>query len=155
MAMKRLSDDIVYFFQNQGCVIVSTFGRNGYVHCSCKGIVKIDKDGHVYLLDLYRGCTYQNLKDNPHISLTAINEHKFTGYCLKGKAKIIPQEELPFQIISAWEDRIASRLTQRLLKNIREEKGHPQHPEVMLPKPQYMIVMQVEETVDLTPQHIR
>ncbi|MFH1458167.1 MAG: pyridoxamine 5'-phosphate oxidase family protein [Candidatus Omnitrophota bacterium] len=155
MAMKRLSDDIVYFFQNQGCVIVSTFGRNGYVHCSCKGIVKIDKGGHVYLLDLYRGWTYQNLKDNPHISLTAINEHKFRGYCLKGKAKIIPQEEVPFQIKSAWEDRIASRLTQRLLKNIREEKGHPKHPEVMLPKPQYMIVMQVEETVDLIPQHIR
>jgi general stress protein 26 len=153
--MKRLSDDILQFFQRQGFVIVSTVDKNGLLHASCKGIVKINKNGLVYLLDLYRARTYQNLKNNPHISIIAVNEHRFKGYCLKGKAKILSLHKLSPKIMEAWEDRITTRITQRLLKNIREEKGHPRHPEVLLPKPEYMIIMEVKEIIDLTPHHIK
>lgn len=153
--MKKLSEEIVRFFQDQGCVIVSTIDGSGFAHSACKGIVKIDHKGQVYLLDLYSGTTHENLQKNPHISITAIDEHKFTGYCLKGKVQLHPAEKLEPDIIKAWEDRITSRLTQRLLKNIREEKGHPRHPEVLLPQPKYLIVMDVEEIADLTPHHLK
>jgi len=153
--MKKLSDEIIHFFQNQGCVVVSTIDKRGFVHNSCKGIVKINSRGSIYLLDLYKAKTYENLKKNPHISITAVDEHKFMGYCLKGKAKILPEAKLHSQVIKAWEDRITDRLTRRLLKNIREEKGHLRHPEVLLPKPEYMIAMEVEEIVDLTPHHLK
>ena len=153
--MKRLNDDIIQFFHNQGCVIVSTIDQDGFPHSACKGIVKINHDGRIYLLDLYLAKTYENLKRNPRISITAIDEHKFIGYCLKGKAEIIPDGKLKSDIIKSWENRITSRLTRRLLKNIREEKGHPRHPEILLPKPEYMIVMEVEEIIDLTPHHLR
>ena len=154
--MKRLSEDVIQFFHNQGCVIVSTIDKNGFPHSACKGIVQINRNGRVYLLDLYHARTYQDLKQNPHISITAIEEHKFKGYCLKGKAEIIPEGKLESHIIKAWEARITSRLTRRLLKNIREEeKGHPRHPEILLPKPEYMIAMEVEEIVDLTPHHLK
>lgn len=153
--MKGLSNDIVQFFRNQGCVIVSTVDRNGFPHSSCKGIIKISRNGRVYLLDLYRTKTYENLKQNSRISITAINEHGFIGYCLKGKAEMLPQRKLGSYIIKAWENRISGRLTQRLLKNIREEKGHPRHPEILLPKPEYMIVLEVEDIVDLTPHHLK
>jgi general stress protein 26 len=153
--MKRLTDEIIQFFYNQSFVIVSTLDKDGSLHSSCKGIVKINKIGTIYLLDLYRARTYDNLRINPQISITAFDEHKFIGYCLKGKAKIIKIEELQPQIIKAWEDRIASRITQRVLKNMREEKGHPRHPEALLPKPQYLMVMEVKEIIDLTPHHIK
>jgi uncharacterized pyridoxamine 5'-phosphate oxidase family protein len=153
--MKGLSDSIIQFFQNQGCVIVSTIDKNGFPHSSCKGIIEIKRNGKVYLLDLYRQQTHENLKDNPRISITAIDEHKFIGYCLKGKAGIIPGKKLALQILKAWEKRITGRLTRRLLKNIHEERGHPRHPEILLPKPEYMIVMEVQEIVDLTPQHLK
>lgn len=153
--MKKLSDEIIHFFQNQGWVVVSTIDKSGLVHNSCKGIVKINHNGSIYLLDLYKARTYENLKRNPQISITAADEHKFMGYCLKGRGKILPEAKLHSRIIKAWEDRIISRLTRRLLKNIREEKGHPRHPEVFLPKPEYMIAMEVEEIIDLTPQHLK
>ena len=153
--MTSLSETIVQFFQNQGCVMVTTIDVKGFPHNSCKGIVKIDRRGRVYLLDLYRSVTFRNLNSNPKISITAINEHKFVGYSLKGMAKIITFEEISPEILKAWEDRITSRLTQRLLKNIREEKGHPRHPEVLLPRPQYMIAMEVLGVVDLTPHHLK
>jgi len=153
--MKRLTDKIIQFFYNQSFVIVSTLDKDGSLHSSCKGIVKINRAGSIYLLDLYRARTYDNLKRNPRISITAVDEHRFRGYCLKGKAKIINIDKLKPQIIKAWEDRITSRITQRVLKNMLEERGHPKHPEALLPKPQYLIVMQVQDIVDLTPYHIK
>ena len=152
---KRLSDEIVHFFHSQGCVIVSTIDKNGFPSNACKGIVEIDHNGHVYLLDLYKAKTAANLKLNPHISITAIDEHKFMGYCLKGKAHLVTEEEIKPHLMKAWEDKIASRLTRRLLKNIRGEKGHVSHPEALLPKPEYMIAIEIEEIVDLTPHRMK
>jgi general stress protein 26 len=153
--MKRISGEIVHFFRNQNFTIVSTIDKNGRPHNSCKGIVKISSSGLVYLLDLYRERTYENLQRNSRISVTAVDEHSFIGYCLKGKARILSDEELSSRIKKAWEDRITSRVTRRIIKNIKGEKGHPRHPEALLPKPEYLIVMEVEDVIDLTPHHIK
>ncbi|MGD9015314.1 MAG: pyridoxamine 5'-phosphate oxidase family protein [Candidatus Omnitrophota bacterium] len=149
--MKRLSENIIQFFQNQGFVVVSTIDREGIPHSSCKGIVNIDSRGLIYLLDLYRAKTYENLKRNPRISITAVDEHKFIGYCLKGRARIIASSKLKPRIIRAWESRLTSRITRRIIKNVQGEKGHARHPEALLPKPAYLVVMEIEEVVDLTP----
>lgn len=154
--MKLLNEAVIQFFQKQGCVVVSSVDSRGFPHSSCKGIVKIENGGRIYLLDAYKGKTWQNLKKNPYASITSFDEDKFIGYCLKGKAHILSKEELGAEIIRAWEDKITSRLTLRLLKNIRgETKGHPAHPEALLPKPEHMIVIDVEEVVDLTPHHLK
>lgn len=151
----RLNEEIIHFFQGQGCVVVATIDKNGFPHTSCKSIVKIEANGRVYLLDAYHGITYRNLAENPVASITVFDEHKFIGYCLKGRARLIHKNELDLGIVKAWEDRITSRLTERLLNNIHEEKGHRGHPEASLPKPQYMIVLEVSEVVDLTPVHLK
>lgn len=153
--MAGLNKEIIHFLEDQGCVIVSTIDRAGFPHSSCKGIVEVTAAGRIYLFDLYQARTYENLKHNARMSITAVDEHKFRGYCLKGRAKIIPRRKLNRKIIKAWEARITGRLTQRLLRNIREEKGHPRHPEALLPEPQYLILLQAEEAVDLTPGHLR
>ena len=153
--MKLLPGEVIRFFQKQAFVIVATLDRNKTLHNSCKGIVKISKDGQIYLLDLYKGRTYDNLKYNATISVTAVDEHKFIGYSLKGKAKIIPTDRLSALVLKDWDDRITARVAQRIIRNIHAERGHPRHPETLLPKPEYMIVMEVKEIVNLTPQHIR
>ncbi|MFH1441477.1 MAG: pyridoxamine 5'-phosphate oxidase family protein [Candidatus Omnitrophota bacterium] len=153
--MRKLDALVVKFFQEQNFVIVSTIDKKGFPHSSCKGIVKIDKNGNLYLLDVYFRETHGNLIKNPKISITAVNEHSFKGYCLKGSAKILDKSKLNPEIIESWENKISGRAAQRLLKNVREEKSHLSHPEVLLPKPEYMIAMEVEEIVDLTPLHLK
>lgn len=153
--MRALTDETIAFFYRQGFVIVSSIDPEGSIHNSCKGIVDINRSGRVYLFDLYLARTLDNLKRNPHISITAVDEHKFMGYSLKGKASLLTQDAASPQLIKAWEERITSRLTQRLLKNIREEKGHPGHPEALLPNPKYLIAMDVEDIIDLTPRHLK
>lgn len=153
--MKTIPEEALHLFQAQGYAVVSTVDSKGSVHNSCKGIVKINKQGRLYLLDLYQGKTYANLRKNNHISVAVVDEHRFKGYCLKGKAEIILSNEFDADTIRAWEAKINSRITQRLLRNIREEKGHPRHPEALLPKPEYMIAVDIEEIVDLTPLHLK
>jgi predicted pyridoxine 5'-phosphate oxidase superfamily flavin-nucleotide-binding protein len=153
--MKKLSAEIVQFFQSQNFTVVTTIDKDGSPHNSCKGIIKISKSGKVYLLDLYMQKTYENLKQNPRMSITAVDEHRFKGYCLKGKARLVSQETLSPRIIAAWEEKITSRITQRLIKNMLEKKGHPRHPEALFPQPAYMIVMEVKDVIDLTPHHLK
>jgi predicted pyridoxine 5'-phosphate oxidase superfamily flavin-nucleotide-binding protein len=153
--MRKLSQELINFFQRQGFVIVATVGSKKWPHCACKGIVKIDPKGKIYILDLYQGQTYKNLRVNPVLSITAVDEHRFKGYCLKGRGRILNKKNCNPEIVRAWEDKITARITQRLLKNIHEEKGHPRHPEALLPKPQYLIVMTIEEIIDLIPHHLR
>lgn len=153
--MAKLSEQVVRFLETQGCVVLATIDAQGFPHTSCKDIVKIDKEGHVYLSDVYHGQTFENLKSNPLASVTAFNEHKFIGYCLKGKAKMLSGGEVAAELIKAWDDRITARSTQRLLKNLHEEKGHPHHPEASLPKPKYVIQLDVQEIVDLAPYNLR
>lgn len=153
--MGSLSAEIIDFFKNQAFVIVVTSDPGGSLHCSCKGIVKIIPEGKIYLLDVYKEHTFENLKNNSNISITAVDEHKFRGYCLKGSAKIVAAEDLDKEVNAAWEERLSGRITQRVIKNLREEKGHPRHPEASFPKPQYLIVMDVHRVVDLTPHHLK
>jgi len=153
--MRRLSDEIVRFINKQHYVIVATVGSDGVPHSSCKGVVKVSRDGEIYLLDLYRGRTSDNLQKNPRLSLTVVDEHRFKGYCLKGKGRMMKLEEVKPHILRTWERMISSRITHRIIKNIRGEKGHPRHPEALLPRPKYLIAMEVSEVIDLTPGHIR
>ncbi|MFH0839880.1 MAG: pyridoxamine 5'-phosphate oxidase family protein [Candidatus Omnitrophota bacterium] len=155
--MKALPSEIVQFFRRQPFVIVSTVDSDNTTHNSCKGIVDINQKGAVYLLDLYRKNTLVNLKRNGNISITAVDEHKFVGYCLKGTAAIVGKKSLTPHILKAWEKRLAGRITHRLLKNIKDEsvKGHRRYPESLFPKPEYMISVKVSEIVTLTPSHIK
>jgi len=153
--MSKLTREIINFFENQGCVVLTTIDHRGFPHTSCKGMVKLGESGQVYLLDAYHGQTFKNLEKNSFASVTAFDEHKFKGFCLKGRARLIHEDELTESIVKSWEERITNRLTQRLLKNIREGKGHKGHPEASLPRPKYMIVLEIEEVVDLTPAHLK
>ena len=151
----KLNDELVHFLQRQGHTVISTIDEDGAIHNSCKGIVEIDKEGSIYLLDLYKQRTYKNLKNNHHITLTAVDEHKFVGYSLKGKATIVDEKKVSSKMIKAWEKKITDRISQRILKNVHGEKGHPKHPEMLLPKPEYLIMMEIDKIVDLTPQILK
>jgi len=151
----KLPQGVIEFFQEQGCVLVSTIDEKGRPHSACKGIVGIEGDGRIYLFDLYRKKTHRNLLHNPNISIAAFDEHNFKGYCLKGKARAVITEKIDSQFIQNWENKISRRLTNRLLRNIREEKVSHRYSEAMMPNPEYLIVMEVEEVVDLAPPHLR
>ena len=153
--MIALSDEIVFFLEKQEHVIVSTLEPSGGIHCSVKGIVGIEKEGKVFLIDLYFGRTFQNLKRNPAITITSVDGHRFVGYALSGKARIVEREKIRDSIIAAWEERVIRRISQRMLRDIKEESRAAHHPESMFPHPQYLIEIDVKKITDLAPAHLK
>ena len=153
--MKKLHSDIISFLKRQRFVIVSTLDKDGTPHNSCKGIVEIDAKGLVYLLDLYKTRTYDNIKRHSKLSITAVDEHSFKGYCLKGEAKLIKESDIKDAHLKAWEEKIIARISKRMIKNLKGEKGPKKHAEVLLPMPEYLIVVEVNKVVDLTPKNIK
>ena len=153
--MKPIAASIIEFLHTQDFVIVSSIDKNGFPHSSCKAIVKIDPAGEIYLIDVYLGVTSENIERNVQISISAVDEHKFLGYCLKGKASKMQNDFISQEMIKTWEDNITSRLAKRLLRNLIQGQGQKHHPEAALPQPKHLIVLEVEEIVDLTPYHLR
>ena len=153
--MKKITEDIVYLFHKQGFVIVSTLDAEGSIHCSAKGIAGIEADGKIYLIDLYRGKTFSNLKRNPTISITAVDEDEFSGFTIKGKAKIVDRKEIKDHIITSWEDKVVRRVSKRVIDDVKKEKKSLHHPEAIFPHPQYLIEVDAESVVDLTPKHLK
>ena len=151
----KLSSSTVYFFRRQRFIIVSTLDFQGKIHSSVKGIVGIEEEGKVYIIDLYRTTTFNNLKQNPAITITAVDEYNFKGYALKGMAKIVEREKIEGRFMEKWEAGVAERVSNRVIKNIKEDKKGSHHPEALFPQPQYLIEMEVEEAVDLTPGHLK
>ena len=152
--MKQLSAIIIDFLHTQDFVVVSSIDKNGFPHSSCKAIVKIDPAGEIYLVDVYRGLTSENIERNQHISISAVDEHKFIGYCLKGHARKMHDDFISQEILKTWEDNITSRLAKRLLRNLVQDQGQKHHPEASLPRPKHLIVLEVEEIVNLAPYHL-
>ena len=145
----KLSPGIVSFFGRQSYVIFSTIDEEGRPHSVAKGIIDIDEEGTVYLLDLYRGRTYANLLGSANASVTAIDEHEFAGFTLKGRASVIELEALDTDVRERWRRLLRSRITGRIIKNIQAEiRGATPH-EAHLPEPEYVIAFEVGEVVDL------
>ncbi len=153
--MKKIPSEVIDFLHAQSFVLVCSIDENGFPHSSCKDIIKIEPSGEIYLMDVYHGVTSQNIRNNPFINISAVDEHKFMGYCLKGKARMLQDKMMSQEMIKAWEDKITSRLTKRLLKNLIQDQAQKHHPEASLPQPKQLIVLEVKEIVDLASYHLK
>lgn len=147
---------VIDFFENQNYVIVATFDPAGVIHCSAKGLAGFDKEGRLLVVDLYLQNTYKNLRKDPRVSITAIDEKGFTGYTLQGKAQIIPKGEIPAEFGDLWESRIIRRMSQRVVQGVQAQASSAAHHEAGLPQhPQYIMVIEVETIIDLSPPALR
>jgi len=153
--MKTISEDIMHFFHNQEFAIVSTIDSKGYIHSSAKGIIGLEPQGKVYLIDLYRSQTLKNIENNPTISITAIDSHQFIGYTLKGKAKIVSREKIEEHIIKKWEEKVIQRISKRIRRNLKLDRTGKHQPEVNFPIPKHLIEVTIESIVDLAPGHLK
>lgn len=149
-----LNGDVTSLFNKHGFTIIATIDETGTPHTACKGIVKVGPGDMIYLLDLYRARTFNNLKTNKNVSMTIVDDHSFKGYCLKGEAHITEKADLDPAIIKAWEERMSARITKRIVRNVQADKEHKHVHEVHLPKPEYLIAVRVTRVVDLVPAAI-
>jgi general stress protein 26 len=153
--VKRLTPRVKNFFQTHHVVIVSTIDKDGAIHCSAKGITGLEEKGRIYIIDLYKARTYTNICNNPVISLTAVDEKQFLGFTIKGKAKIVEKQKIKDSLIKKWEDRVLKRISKRVAANVHNQRSRAIHPEAKFPEPEYLILVQVSDIIDLAPSPLK
>ena len=152
----RIPENAARMLDKQHFVIVSSVDQKGSVDSAAKGIIEVDPKGRICVLDLYRGRTYRNIKKNPRVTLTAIDERRFRGYSIKGKARIMSDGALPKRKLSVWQDKIAKRIARRLIKHVKEETpDHEDIPEARFPLPKHIIEIDVLDIIDIAPHRAK
>lgn len=152
----HIPEEVLKFFERQNFVIVNTLDPEHGIHAAAKGIAVIDPAGEVFVTDLYMRHTHQNLSQDSRISLTAVDEKAFIGYCLQGHASIISHKEIPDFLNEAWEKKIILRMSQRVMHGVQGQARSGVQHEAHLPvQPQYVIKMKVEHIVDMSPPGMR
>ncbi len=148
--MINIPEEIMYFLRDQGFVIVSTINSRGKIHCAAKDVISIEPEGRVILIDLYCNNTYKNLTRNPTVSITSVDEHRFMGFTLQGKAKLISSNDIKEEHLNKWEDKIIKRISSRVIKGVQAGMKSKKHYEIGLPRhPKYLIEIDVENIIDL------
>ena len=145
----KLSSEIVDFLKTKKIVSVATFDSRNNIHISIKAVIEADKEGKVYIFDLYRGQTYRNLKRNPTITISTLSESQFKGYALSGKAEIISLAKAGKNLQRNWDENIVKRISHRLIRNIKRGHKSLKHPEAEFPSPKYLILVKVSKVVNL------
>ena len=86
--MTKIPEDIKGFL-NSHLAFVATVDIKGIPNVVPKGNIAVLGDNVIVFADLYSHQTKKNLKQNPNISICVINAASYSGYQLKGRAKVI------------------------------------------------------------------
>ena len=153
----NIPEDLRHFLMKQHFVIVSTIDSDGNIHSSCKGIVDVELDGKIFLLDLYKARTLKNLKNDSRITLTVVDEHHFKGYAIVGKAEIVDKEKLTADMLHAWNKKVLKRISHRIVKHVTSDTQRKDNPlpETKFPEPEYLIEVDVSKIINLAPMHLK
>jgi len=151
----KLNDDVKNFLEKQHFVIVSTLDDKGNIHTSAKGIIQVESRGKIFLLDIYKGRTYRNIRLNPNVTVTAIDERRFRGYSVEGKARILREDNLPKKALDTWHEKLARRIARRVISHVKEGREEKKIPEASFPFPKYIIDVTVDSITDLAPREVK
>ena len=154
--MAFIPQDVKHLLEKHHVTVVASRDGKNAIHTSAKGILAVDPRGKIFVLDIYKGRTYRNIKRNPHVTLTTIDERAFKGYSVKGRAKIINEGAVPKNRLEIWHAKLATRIARRLIRHVKgESPGHEGIPEARFPFPKYIIEVSAERITDLAPQKLK
>ena len=114
-------------------IFVATCSSAGEPNCAPKMLINVARSGAVYYLDYAFAKSYANLKVNPRISLSFMDDVEFLGYRLSGAAAILrPGREFD-RAKGEWESRVIRYEAERLINRLKG-KYSTRESELLLPE---------------------
>ncbi len=144
---ERILKNLLTFLSKGKFVNVATCSLERMPNVAPKLVAKVEKN-IIYLVDYVMGRSYSNLKENPRVSLSFIDNRRLTGYQLNGSVDILEKGE-EFQKLAEEFQEIKTNLTvERILLNMRT--GKKEEPiEFFLPEKFLILKVKVIEVVEI------
>jgi predicted pyridoxine 5'-phosphate oxidase superfamily flavin-nucleotide-binding protein len=145
---KNLLENYLPFLSKGKFVNVATCNLERMPNVAPKPIAKT-KDNIIYLVDYVIGSTYANLKENPRVSISFVDDKTLTGYQLNGTVSIIDKGP-EFEALSEEFQQIKTDFTvERILFNLRTGKK-TMATELSLPEKFIILKIKVIEIVEIS-----
>ncbi len=128
---------------------MATCNFEGRPNAAPKFILKFE-DGCVYLVDYTIGRTWENLKINPNVSLSLMDQDALIGYQLNGSVEIIdkgPQYRILFDEFKKKEIDLSVR---RITEGISRGRKHETF-EVLFPERFVVFKVKLEDWAEIVP----
>ncbi|MCX6353536.1 MAG: pyridoxamine 5'-phosphate oxidase family protein [Candidatus Aureabacteria bacterium] len=124
--IKGMSRDVIEAFENHVAIqIFATLGtctKEAKPHNSPKIILEFKKP-FLYLVDYHRGYSYNNIQENPCVSVSTFNLSKMTGFHLYGKAEIIEKGPVYERLINKFQERKILLCTHEVVEAVKGQAG--------------------------------
>lgn len=134
-------------------ISIASCDSQGKPNSAAKMLVDVVPPNQVYFLDYRYTQTYSNVKNNPRLSISFMDDAAFTGFRLTGPAEILEEGEEFERIQKSWEKRLITYEADRILKRLM---GHysTKESENTLPKDFVLTRLTANEAAVIKPDRV-
>lgn len=136
--------------KNREFISVATCNPDGRPNAAPKFFLKI-KGPYVYLIDYTRGKTWNNLKNNPHVSLSLTDTEALLGYQINGTAELIEHGQEYEEVFGELLTKEIDLSAKRIMEGVVSAKKHKAF-EVALTNKFAILKINIEDILELSPR---
>ena len=140
---------IRHLLKTREFINVATCDSNGNPNVAPKFILKSEEQ-YVYLVDYVLGRTWQNLKENPRVSLSFMDLDSLTGYQFNGRVEIIDRGKEYDVLLEEITAREISLSAKRILEGLDSGEKHSSF-EVAFSEHIAVFRVRIEDYAEITP----
>ncbi|MBU9889068.1 MAG: pyridoxamine 5'-phosphate oxidase family protein [Candidatus Omnitrophica bacterium] len=145
--MSKITDKVRILLDQRKFVSVGTATPDGQPNSVPKLFFRTRED-FIWLIDHVMGRTVANLKANPRISISFMDQDSLEGYRLNGTAKVIESGKNHALLLKQWSEKTVKLSADRVIEGLRTGKRH-EHYEVELPEKCVILKVKVEQVVKI------
>jgi uncharacterized pyridoxamine 5'-phosphate oxidase family protein len=142
-----LTKELISILEKREFLSVATCGLNNRPNAAPKFLLKVDEE-HIYLVDYTIGTTWQNLKVNPRLSLSFMDQNTLKGYQINGDVQIIDKGPAYKKMHKEMMDKEVHLTTKHIIEDVRGEGRHDNY-EVIIREKFVIFEMKIDEVVEI------
>jgi len=142
-----LTKELISLLDKREFLSVATCGSINRPNAAPKFLLKVDKE-HIYLVDYTIGTTWQNLKVNPKLSLSFMDQNTLKGYQINGNVRMIEKGSVYKKMHKEMMDKEVRLTAKHIIEDVRGEGKHDNY-EVAIREKFVIFDVKINEIVEI------
>ncbi len=145
--MPKITEKIQELLGKRKFVSVGTATRDGRPNSAPKLFLHAKRDS-LYLIDHVMGQTVVNIKENPLVSVSFMEQDALEAYRLNGTAKVIERGKSYDAMLREWDEKVVKLSADRVIEAVRTGKKH-EHFEVEISEKFAILKIKINDVVKI------
>ena len=123
--MPEITEAMLELLKKREFVSLATADRNGQPNSVPRFFLRAEGK-FLYLIDHVMGQTLLNIKENPLVSVSFMDQDSLEGYRLNGTARVIERGKRYDSLMKEWGERVVKLSADRVIEAVRtgKKRGH-------------------------------